>query len=77
MLVNGEVFRPVDAKGNEVQVFRVNGATYVPLRALAEAYGLEVGDMIAPETSPPPQALQRLLRRLPTSPWYERSRRSR
>lgn len=31
------------AKGNEVQVFRVNGATYVPLRALAEAYGLEVG----------------------------------
>ena len=37
------MFRPVGAKGNEVQVFRVNGATYVPLRALAEAYGLEVG----------------------------------
>lgn len=43
VLVNGEVFRPVDAKGNEVQVFTVNGTTYAPLRALAEAYGLEVG----------------------------------
>lgn len=43
VLVNGEMFRPVDAKGNEVQVFTVNGTTYAPLRALAEAYGLEVG----------------------------------
>lgn len=43
VLVDGEVFRPVDAKGNEVQVFTVNGTTYAPLRALAEAYGLEVG----------------------------------
>lgn len=43
VLVNGEVFRPVDAEGNEVMVFTVNGTTYTPLRALAEAYGLEVG----------------------------------
>lgn len=43
VLVNGEVFRPVDAKGNEVMVFTVNGTAYAPLRALAEAYGLEVG----------------------------------
>lgn len=43
VLVDGEIFRPVDAKGNAVQVFTVNGTTYAPLRALAEAYGLEVG----------------------------------
>lgn len=43
VLVNGQVFRPVDANGNEVMVFTVNGTTYAPLRALAEAYGLEVG----------------------------------
>ena len=33
VLVNGEVFRPVDAKGNEAMVFTVNGTTYAPLRA--------------------------------------------
>ena len=43
ILVNGEVFQPTDSKGNEVQCFVVNGCTYAPLRALAEAYGLEVG----------------------------------
>ena len=43
ILVNGEVFRPTDVNGNEVIVFTVNGTTYAPLRALAEAYGLEVG----------------------------------
>ena len=41
--VNGEAFRPVDANGNAVMVFTYNGTTYAPLRALAEAYGLEVG----------------------------------
>lgn len=41
--VNGEVFQPKDAKGNDVPVFSYNGTTYAPLRALAEAYGLEVG----------------------------------
>lgn len=43
VLVNGEVFQPKDVNGKDVMVFTVNGTTYAPLRALAEAYGLEVG----------------------------------
>ena len=41
--MNGEEFRPKDANGNDVMTFTYNGTTYAPLRALAEAYGLEVG----------------------------------
>lgn len=41
--VNGVTFKPTDVNGNEVPVFAYNGTTYAPLRALAEAYGLEVG----------------------------------
>lgn len=41
--VNGATFQPKDANGNDVPVFAYNGTTYAPLRALAEAYGLEVG----------------------------------
>lgn len=41
--VNGETFVPKDVNGAEVPVFAYNGTTYAPLRALAEAYGLEVG----------------------------------
>lgn len=41
--VNGEVFAPTDVNGDSVPVFAYNGTTYAPLRALAEAYGLEVG----------------------------------
>ena len=43
ILVNGDVFQPKDVNGQDVMVFTVNGTTYAPLRALAEAYGLEVG----------------------------------
>lgn len=43
VMVNGEVFQPKDAQGNDVLVFTHSGTTYAPLRALAEAYGLEVG----------------------------------
>ena len=43
VLVNDEVFQPKDVNGNDVLVFTYNGTTYAPLRALAEAYGLEVG----------------------------------
>ena len=43
VMVNGQEFQPRDAQGNEVYVFQSNGTTYVPLRALSEAYGLEVG----------------------------------
>lgn len=41
--VNGETFQPKDEHGNEVPVFAYGGTTYAPLRALAKAYGLEVG----------------------------------
>lgn len=43
ILVNGAEFKPQDANGNDVMTFIYNGTTYAPLRALAEAYGLEVG----------------------------------
>lgn len=43
ILVNGAEFKPTDANGNDVMTFIYNGTTYAPLRALAEAYGLEVG----------------------------------
>ena len=43
IMVNGSEFHPKDVNGNDVMVFAYNGTTYAPLRALAEAYGLEVG----------------------------------
>lgn len=43
IMVNGSEFHPTDVNGNEVMTFIYNGTTYAPLRALAEAYGLEVG----------------------------------
>lgn len=41
--VNGVVFAPKDVTGKDVPVFAYEGTTYAPLRALAEAYGLDVG----------------------------------
>lgn len=43
IMVDGSVFSPTDANGNAVPVFAYNGTTYAPLRALAEAFGLNVG----------------------------------
>ncbi len=43
ILVNGEIFSPKDTNGNDVMTFTYNGTTYAPLRAMAEAFGLEVG----------------------------------
>lgn len=42
IMVKGKIFQPTDVNGNPVDVFVYNGTTYAPLRALAEAYGLEV-----------------------------------
>ena len=47
--VNGKTFQPTNVQGNPVPVFAYNGTTYAPVRALAEAYGLEVG--YDPETN--------------------------
>lgn len=43
VIVNGEIFQPKSSDGSDALVFVYNGVTYCPLRALAEAYGLEVG----------------------------------
>lgn len=43
VMVNGELFQPKDAQGNDALVFTADGVTYAPVRALAEACGLEVG----------------------------------
>lgn len=42
-MVNGKVFTPTDSLGNPVLVFSHNGTTYAPVKALATAYGLNVG----------------------------------
>lgn len=49
--VNGAAFQPKDVNGNEVPVFALDGTTYAPVRALAEAYGLEVGYDAATNTA--------------------------
>lgn len=40
--LNGATFVPRDVNGKEVSVFLYNGTTYVPLRAISEAMGMDV-----------------------------------
>lgn len=40
--VNGQKLNPTDANGSAVEVFSSNGTTYLPVRAIGEALGLEV-----------------------------------
>ncbi len=40
--VNGVPFTPRDVNGKEVELFAYNGTTYAPIRAFAEAAGLQV-----------------------------------
>lgn len=41
--LNGKEIVPVDASGNPVEPFIIDGTTYLPVRAVAGALGLEVG----------------------------------
>ena len=40
--IDGEAFVPTDVNGKEVDVFAYNGTTYVPIRAISEAFGKDV-----------------------------------
>lgn len=40
--LDGTLLKPKDANGNAVEVFSSNGTTYLPVRAIGEALGLEV-----------------------------------
>jgi hypothetical protein len=41
--INEQLIQPKDAAGNAVEPFIVEGSTYLPIRAIAEALGQEVG----------------------------------
>ncbi len=41
--LNGEKVTPMDANGNVVEPFAINGTTYLPVRAVSNILGLEVG----------------------------------
>ncbi len=49
--IDGESFVPRDATGKAVDVFAYNGTTYVPIRAISEAFGKEVGYDAATQTA--------------------------
>lgn len=42
LMIDGKLFTPKDAQGNIVEPFSYNGTTYVPIRAVGEAFGKEV-----------------------------------
>lgn len=41
--INGSALTPKDANGNAVEPFIIDGTTYLPVRAVANALGLDVG----------------------------------
>ncbi|MEA4920217.1 MAG: stalk domain-containing protein [Clostridiaceae bacterium] len=42
LILDGTSFVPKDANGNAVDVFEYNGTTYVPVRAVSQAFGKEI-----------------------------------
>ena len=48
--LNGAKFTPRDADGKQVSAFLYNGTTYVPVRAISEAMGMDVSFNSAPRT---------------------------
>lgn len=43
ILINGKQATPKDANGNTVEPFTIDGTTYLPVRAIASALGMNVG----------------------------------
>lgn len=43
IVLDGETITPRDGAGNLVEPFTIDGTTYLPVRAIGEALGLEVG----------------------------------
>ena len=43
IMLNGEEIQPKDATGKDVEPFIIDGTTYLPVRAVSNALGLEVG----------------------------------
>lgn len=43
ILLNGKEITPTDANGNAVEPFTIDGTTYLPVRAVATALGMNVG----------------------------------
>lgn len=43
IMINGKETFPTDANGNAVEPFTINGTTYLPVRAIGNALGMNVG----------------------------------
>lgn len=43
IMINGKEVTPTDANGNAVEPFTIDGTTYLPVRAVGSALGMEVG----------------------------------
>jgi hypothetical protein len=42
IVIDGKEFKPKDAKGNDLEPFVYNGTTYLPVKAIANAFGKDV-----------------------------------